>query len=75
MRLVITLWMEGMCSTTILSHLLLLNICHSGKPFAEGALRHAFNAEAIGTITPADEKEHPLATELYVSSHSIHANI
>lgn len=29
-------------------------------------MRHAFNAEAIGTIVPADDKEYPLSAELYV---------
>lgn len=37
----------------------------TGKPFAEGALRHAFNAEATGNITPVDDSQFPHSTELY----------
>eukprot|EP00026_Physarum_polycephalum_P001004 Phypoly_transcript_01005.p1 GENE.Phypoly_transcript_01005~~Phypoly_transcript_01005.p1 ORF type:complete len:1229 (+),score=198.16 Phypoly_transcript_01005:490-3687(+) len=50
---------------------LVITLRMEGKPFAEGALRHAFNAEAIGTIEPADEKEDPLSPELFPPTDQI----
>ncbi len=36
-----------------------------GKPFAEGALRHAFNAEAVGAPAAPNDQTPPV-TDLYV---------